>query len=146
MSINAILDESMLPLPSVDGLEREPINWSGTLCNDDYLSEEQRKAHARKAIDDIHDMYKAGVPFFSKAAIQDLVRQMDRTTDLVRRFGRTAEVERERFILRGLNGEEARFRMETGEAQVVGDGRRELVKYVISVSFALARGILTADT
>lgn len=152
MSNNTILDEAMLP--SVDGLEREPCNWSGTLCDDDgnaYLSQEQRKARARKAIKGIHELYKAGVLFFSKAAIQDLVRQMDRTTDLVCRFGRTAGVESERFILRGLDGEEARFRMETGEAQDVGDGRRELVKYVVSSLLlwpraASSRGMLTTDT
>lgn len=100
--------------------------------NDDYSDDEQRTAHVRKAVDDIHELYRAGVPFFSKAAIQALVDQFDRTNDLIRREGRTAAVERERFFLRGLDGKEVRLRMETGVAHEIRNERWESFKYVFS--------------
>lgn len=130
MSNDTIPDDSML----LGGLEREPCYWGGRLCDDDenaYLTDEESKVRARKAAQDIHQLYKAGVPFFSKVAIQELVRQFDRTNDWVRQLGRTAEMEREIFVLRGLDGKEVRYRMQTGEAHAVGDGRREFVKYVV---------------
>lgn len=121
-------------LPSLEGLENEPSNWTGTVVrddNEDPLTEDMRKARVQKAVKEIHELYKAGVPFFSKTAIQDIVDQIDRMNDLVRRAGRSATVERQRFIVRGLDGGEIQFQMETGMTEEVRDGSQELIKYVV---------------
>lgn len=144
MSTAVVEDQSILP--SVDGLEREATYCAGKVVNNNdgenkYLSQEQRRARSKKAVEDIHELYRAGVPFFSKTAIQDVVTQIDRTNDLVGRFGRTAAMEMENFVFSGLDGNLVKFRMETGEAHDVQGGGRQLVKYVVYLSPAICRTI-----
>lgn len=123
-------------LPCLQGLEQEPSGWHGKVIHDDtdsdYLTEEERKSRAKKASEYIHEMYKAGIPFFTKRAIQDVVDQIDRIDRLLEETERTVDMTKERFTVQGLDGKEVAFRVQVGEAHGSKYGDWELVQYAVS--------------
>lgn len=115
-------------------LDREAGYYGGRVMDDNddertSLSEEQRRSHARKASEHLHGLYKAGLPFFTKTAIQNIVHQFDQARHPVCRTKKPAEKNTEVFIFSGLDGKPVKFRMENEETVEVRNGKTESIKY-----------------
>lgn len=129
-------DDIMGPLSPTDGsvstdtdlpAEIDELSmWIGQVADVEpgYISQAEKTMQMREACDKIRELYSDGRPIFQRAAIQDLVDQIDRTNAMV---SKGESVEGERFVLRGIDGSTIKLMMETGEARQI-DGGKEIIK------------------
>lgn len=94
----------------------------------------QAASEAKKVSQAIRHLYATGTPFFTKEAIEHLVRQMD---SVMAKYRNGESIEDSTFVLRGLDGNTVNVIVEVGKAR--GPRGWEVVQYDMSRLTSTAR-------